>query len=153
MIWFDVAVAVVVAFNIFRGLRKGLIMEVISLVGIAVALWMAADYWDFVSPFWNFIPQPLAVQILSFLTVFVLTYLLFFILGAILKGAVRRTLALGWLDILGGGLLGGLEAWIPISLLYNYLVSHQFLSQLTQNSVFTPLALDTARWIFQLLGI
>lgn len=153
MIWFDIAVAVVVAFNIFRGLRKGLIMEVISLVGIAVALWMAADHWDFVSPFWNFIPQPLAVQILSFLTVFVLTYLLFFILGAILKGAVRRTLALGWLDILGGGLLGGLEAWIPISLLYNYLVSHQFLSQLTQNSVFTPLALDTARWIFQLLGI
>jgi len=153
MFWLDILILVLIAFNILRGLRKGLIMEVISLVGIVVALWMGAYHWDFAQPFWNFIPQPLVVQILSFLTVFVLTYLLFFILGAILKGAVRRTLALGRLDILGGGLLGGLEAWIPISLLYNYLVSHQFLAQWTQQSLFTPLALDTARWIFQLWGV
>ena len=151
MFWLDIIIAVILGFNILRGIRNGLIMEVISISGIGVGIWAGVKYRDFVRPFWEFIPNETAVQILCFLTIMILTYFLFFLVGAMIKGIVRRTLALGWLDMLGGALIGASEVWIPVSLLFYYLIDKGLIPNLIERSFFAPFALDTARWVFNLI--
>lgn len=150
MFWIDIILAVILGFNTLRGIRNGLIMEVISITGIGIGIWAGIEYQYLIKPFWEFIPNQTAVQILCFLTILILVYLLFFILGAMIKGIVRKTLALGWLDMIGGALIGVSEVWIPVSLLFYYFVERGFIPDLIERSFFAPFALDTARWILKI---
>ncbi len=151
MFWLDIIIAVILGFNVLRGIRNGLIMEVISVAGIGTGIWAGVKYRDAVKPFWEFIPNDTAVQILCFLTIMILTYFVFFLIGAMLKGIIRRTLALGWIDMIGGALIGASEVWIPISLLFYYFIDRGFIPNLIERSFFAPFAMDTARWVLNLI--
>ena len=42
MFWFDILVALVLVVAVWNGVRRGLIMQLCSLVGIVVGLWLAS---------------------------------------------------------------------------------------------------------------
>ena len=104
MNWVDAVIIVVALIGAFSGFRQGLIMSVFGflglIVGVAFAGWAADPLADKISPDgagW--------VYILSFILILVIVMVVFHLVGTVLKQFIKLIM-LGWLDSLGGALIG-----------------------------------------------
>src|SRR5438045_1211001 len=102
----DIAFIIILAIVIFKGLRKGLILGIFSLlafiIGLAAALKLSvivADYLkESAGPFSKWLP------LLSFMLVFIAVIFLVGLLARLIRKTVRFAM-LGWIDSLGGIIL------------------------------------------------
>jgi membrane protein required for colicin V production len=111
--------AILVGF-VVKGFMKGLVRQVCSLLGLLVGGWAALKYYTFVAEASRHIihlPQHVAI-ILSFVFVFAVVGLLFYLLGHFLT-AMSSIMLLGGVNRVGGVVLGFLEgAFILCLVLY-----------------------------------
>lgn len=109
---FDFLTLLVIGLLAMRGLRKGFIDEAIKVISLGASIIFSIKYHGIgLSIMRNFFPASKGLQVvLGFLVVFVGIYLIFQVLGSILKGLVRM-LKLVWVDKtlgLGFGAIKGL---------------------------------------------
>ncbi|TWJ33334.1 CvpA family protein [Geobacter argillaceus] len=111
--------AVLIGF-IVKGFLKGLVLQVCSLLGFLVGGWAAFSYYPYLAGASRHLirlPSLVAVP-LSFLLIFIVVGLLFYLLGHFLT-VLSKIMLLGWVNRLGGVVLGFLEgAFILCMLLY-----------------------------------
>jgi membrane protein required for colicin V production len=116
----DILIWLVLAGFVIKGFSKGLIRQVCSLLGFLVGGWAALKYHIYLadaSRHLIHLPSHLAT-ILSFIFIFLIVGLLFFLLGHLLT-AMFRIVLLGGVNRLGGVVLGALEgAFILCLVLY-----------------------------------
>lgn len=118
MNYFDIAIMVIVFIFIVMGFRKGLVAEVVGLLGMFVALMLAVR---FASSAAKLVPEqlnlpPVITLFMGFLLVFGGVILFFkFVANALKK--IMHPKALNWFDKLGGIVLGGIEGVITASVL------------------------------------
>ena len=116
----DILIWLVLAGFVYKGFSRGLIRQLCSLAGFLLGGWAAIRYHLYLADASRHLiqlPHYLAT-ILSFLFIFLLTGLLFYLLGHILT-MMFRLMLLGGLNRIGGVLLGFLEgAFIICMLLY-----------------------------------
>lgn len=105
MIWLDWVLLVLLAFSIVSGLMRGLMKTVFDLVGLVVGVLLAGRYYGAVAPMLSFIPQENLAKIAAFAIIAAVIMLIAGILGSIFKKVVSQ-LSFGWLDRLGGAVLG-----------------------------------------------
>jgi len=98
MNWLDILFLVLLFIPAFIGLRKGLIKAVLSLVGLIIGVVMAANLYEPVSKIFGFFNNENAAKIVAFL----------------LKSIISITM-MGWVDNVGGALLGFLIGFIFLS--------------------------------------
>lgn len=102
----DIAFIIVMILAVFKGLRKGLILGIFSLIafiiGIAAALKFSAIVADYLKN--NVSASTKWLPLISFILVFIAVVLLINI-GARLIRKIMRIAMLGWLDRLGGMVL------------------------------------------------
>ncbi|ESK40152.1 hypothetical protein P256_00592 [Acinetobacter nectaris CIP 110549] len=106
----DVIVVIVVVLGGINGLRQGLIQALANLVGWVLALFMGAKYANDLAPMMSGLSHDLVVQKIAgfafvVLVVMALTWLVSAILNKLLK-----SLKLGPLNRLAGGILGCLKS-------------------------------------------
>ena len=102
----DIAFIIVLILAIFKGLRKGLILGIFSLlafiIGLAAALKLSVILADYLKnnagSFSKWLP------LISFMLVFIAVIFLVGLLARIIKKTIRFAM-LGWLDSLGGMIL------------------------------------------------
>jgi membrane protein required for colicin V production len=116
----DILIWAVLLIFVAKGLLKGLVREVCSLVGLLAGGWAACSYYPFLAeamrPFIN-LPRHVALS-LSFALIFLLIGLLFYLLGHLLT-VMFRIMLLGGVNRVGGMLFGLLEgAFLLCLLLY-----------------------------------
>lgn len=102
----DIAFAIIILLAVFKGLRKGLILGIFSLVAFTIGLAAALKFSAIVA---GYLQNSVAssakwLPLISFILVFVVVVLLINI-GARLIRKVMRFAMLGWVDRLGGMLL------------------------------------------------
>lgn len=116
----DILIWLILAGFVYKGFSRGLVRQICSLAGFLLGGWAAIRYHLYLadaSRHLIHLPHYLAT-ILSFLFIFLLTGLLFYLLGHILT-VMFRVMLLGGLNRLGGVLLGFLEgAFIVCMVLY-----------------------------------
>lgn len=112
---FDIIVIAVIGTLAFLGLRRGLISEAVKLIGIIVSVIVAINYYTLALKLLaNIFSFSEGLQVIvSFLIVFLVTYLAIQLLGAILKRIVR-VLRLGWFDHIFGLLFGAIKGLVII---------------------------------------
>lgn len=118
MNYFDITILTIILIFIIVGLRKGLLAEVVGLVGVAAALVLAVRFGPefgrlFAKRF--HLPELLAL-FAGFAVVFGGVWMFFHFL----KGTLEKVLspvAIKWLDKIGGLLLGAVEGVIVASIL------------------------------------
>lgn len=104
MNWFDIILIVVLALATFLGLRRGIISMVIPLVGLIIGIILAGQHCGTVGG-WLPIENPEYAGWAGYAIILVATFIAAVILASILRGFIKLIL-LGWIDRLGGAILG-----------------------------------------------
>lgn len=102
----DIAFALIMILAIFKGISKGFIVGIFSLlafiIGLAAAVKLSAVVAAYLSK--NVMPATKWIPVISFLLVFILVVLLVGLGAKILKKTIEFAM-LGWLDRIGGMVL------------------------------------------------
>ena len=153
MNYFDLAILILISFGILRGLLKGLIIEVSSLISLYIGIVGSITYSEYLSKLiinftkWN----ETAVNIFCFILLFI-AIVWSIMLTAKFITKILKIAYLGLLNRIFGGLFGGVK-WIVILsgvvIIYNSLnevitVPNKFL----EDSFSYNLLLDTGKFIF-----
>jgi len=114
MNWLDIVILVLIVISAFGGLGRGLIKTVLSLVGVIVGVLLAGQFYDTVGGWLGFFGNEDIANALGFILILGVVMVAAEILGTVIKKMASFAL-LGWVDRLGGAILGALIAVIFIS--------------------------------------
>lgn len=157
----DILFLVLLFIPTFIGLRKGLIKAVLSLVGLIIGVVVAGNLYEPVSKMFGFFNNDNAAKIVAFLLILTLVLLAAFFLARLLKSILSITM-MGWVDNVGGALLGFLTGFILLSailatwvkLFGSGLVTESFIAQVMLDYFplilgLLPASFDSVRDFFQ----
>jgi membrane protein required for colicin V production len=108
---FDIFIIIIVCYSLIRGLFRGLVKEVSSIIGVLGGFYAAYSYYPMVAKLLSGLNiNPSYLNILSFLVIFCSILIVISILGVVIK-YLMNVAFLGWVDRacgLGFGLIKGL---------------------------------------------
>lgn len=120
---FDGVIIVVLAYCLIRGIFRGLIKEISSLVGVLAGFYGAYSYYPWVAKYLSrWISDAGHLNILSFLLIFFVVFLVVSILGVIINYLLKIAF-LGWVDRICGAGFGAIRGVLIISILLIPLIS------------------------------
>ncbi len=110
MNYLDIIIAIILLLFGIRGLRKGLIREVVALVAFGVGIYGAMHFSDFTAAhLQDFMEiKPEYLNTIAFVLTFIVLVVLVNLLGRLISKAVK-SLELGFFDKLGGAIFGALK--------------------------------------------
>jgi len=136
---FDILAIVIFSYCLIRGLFRGLIKEVSSLIGVLAGFYAAYTYYPMASNVLRrWMSDPGYMNILGFLCIFCIVFLVVSILGVIVKFCLNIAF-LGWLDRICGLGFGAIKGLLIVSVILMMLTA--FLpkgSALVKNSKLAP---------------
>ncbi len=110
MNWLDAVIIVFLAISTVAGLSNGLMKSIIPLIGIIVGIVLAGRFYGTMADWLSgWLENPGQANIAGFAIIFVLVILAAFILASLLSKFLSA-LKLGWVDKLGGAILGLITA-------------------------------------------
>jgi membrane protein required for colicin V production len=115
---FDVFIIIVICYSIIRGLFRGLVKEVSSIIGVLGGFYAAYSYYPMVAKLIaRFVKDPSYLNILSFLIIFCLILIIISIIGVIIKYLLNVAF-LGWVDRLCGVFFGLIKGILIVTVLF-----------------------------------
>jgi membrane protein required for colicin V production len=152
---FDVFLALPLAYGVFQGFRKGLLLEVVSVFALFLGFILGLKLLTTALPVvQQFVGNALGLlPFLSFLVVFALVILGVRLLGLLFKKVVDFT-PLGMLDNILGAMVGGLKWCFAISLLLyvSGLAGIAVSEETARESVIYPFVLKSTPIALEVLG-
>ncbi len=115
---FDIFIIIVLGYSIVRGLFRGLIKEVSSIMGVLGGFYAAYSYYPMVAK-WisDLIINPSYLNILSFLIIFCSVLIIITILGVVIKYLLNVAF-LGWVDRICGVGFGLIKGVLIVTVLF-----------------------------------
>ena len=136
---FDILILVILGYSLIRGLFRGLVKEVSSVIGVFGGFYAAYTYYQNVAGLLSRLIQDISyLNILSFLIIFCGVLIVVSVLGIIIKYLMNIAF-LGWIDRIGGVVFGLAKGILIVSVLFISLTA--FLpkgSAFIKNSVLAP---------------
>lgn len=105
MNWLDIVILVVLVGGTIMGLRTGLIKAALSLAGVIVGVMLAGRFYIPLAERLSFILQAGVAKVVAFVLILIVVMLIASLLARLLQWVTSATM-LGWIDHLGGGVLG-----------------------------------------------
>ena len=126
MNWLDIVVIVFLAISTITGLRKGLIKTIIPLVGIIIAVVLAGRFYGSVADWLStWLHSPSQANIAGFAIIFVAVVIASLIIASLLSKFLSLLL-LGWVDKLGGAILGLVMGGLVCGAILTILTKYNF---------------------------
>ncbi len=109
--WIDLLFLITIVLLVFNGIRNGAIFSIVNLLSIPIALGVAIFLGK---PFTLFLASNrLTISpLLAYIVLFFAAVLIIHIIGTMLRGVIRAVPLLGVGDVLIGGVVGFIEAWL-----------------------------------------
>jgi membrane protein required for colicin V production len=123
MNYIDIIILCITGLLIFNGIRKGFIISLASLVALVLGIWGAVHFSGFMSGWLvkTFHPSGTWLTVLSFTLTFLLVVIVVMIIAKLLEKVVK-TVGLGLINRIAGGLFGLLKGVLIVSVLLFILV-------------------------------
>jgi membrane protein required for colicin V production len=135
----DIVIAVVLGYCLIRGVFRGLIKELSSIIGVFGGFHTAYTYYPlFAGPLSGWISNTAYLNILSFLIIFCGVFFAISVLGIVIR-YIFNSASLGWVDRICGAGFGGTKGILIVSVLL--LVLTTFLpknASIIQDSLLAP---------------
>jgi membrane protein required for colicin V production len=113
----DIFILVILGFCLVRGIFRGIIKELTSIVGVFIGFFMAYNFYpDVALVISRFFTNKAYLNIVSFFLIFAVLFLAVGLVGVILKH-LFKAVALGWLDRAAGAIFGFVKAVLIVSVL------------------------------------
>lgn len=111
----DIIIAVIILFCLVRGIFRGMVKEVSSIIGVLGGFYAGYTYYPQVADYLRAWAGDFAyIDTVSFLILFFGIFMLIAVLGVIIKYLLNIAF-LGWADRLGGALLGSMKGLLIVS--------------------------------------
>ena len=118
MNFFDIIVIVILGYCLIRGVFRGLIKELSSIIGVLGGFYAAFTYYPLVAkPLSKWITNTGYLNILSFLILFCGVFIIISILGIIINYLLKIAF-LSWLDRILGSVFGAMKGVLIVSVLF-----------------------------------
>ena len=112
---FDMLIIAILAFCVIRGIFRGLIKEMSSIIGVLAGFYAAYSYYTVIAKLLSrWISSAAYLNILSFLILFCGVFFIISILGVVIK-YVLDIAFMGWVDRVGGAGFGIIKGILIIS--------------------------------------
>ncbi len=105
MNWLDIVIAIIILVPTVIGLRSGIIKAVFLLAGLAAGVVLAGQFSQALAGALKFIQNAEAARIAAFIIIVLAVLIIALIIGTLVKWTASM-LMLGWLNHLGGAVLG-----------------------------------------------
>ncbi|MBR9979754.1 MAG: CvpA family protein [Desulfatitalea sp.] len=113
----DYVLAVILGYCLVRGIFRGLVKELSSIVGVLAGFYFAFSYYAHLAGLLSeWLPNGGYANIIGFLILFVGIYLVISIMGALIK-YMMNIASMGWFDRIGGMLVGGAKGVLILAVL------------------------------------
>jgi membrane protein required for colicin V production len=136
---FDILIIVILGYSLIRGLFRGLVKEISSVIGVFGGFYAAYTYYMLVADLLSGLIQDVSyLNILSFMIIFCSVLIVVSVLGIIIKYLLNIAF-LGWVDRIGGVIFGMAKGILIVSVIFISLTA--FLpkgSAFIKNSVLAP---------------
>ncbi len=136
---FDVFIIIIISYSIIRGLFRGLVKEVSSIIGVLGGFYAAYSYYPMVAKLLSgVIKEQSYLSILSFLIIFCGILIVISILGVVIKYLLNVAF-LGWIDRICGVGFGLIKGVLIVTVIFIILTT--FLSKgtpLIKKSILAP---------------
>ena len=136
---FDIFIIIVISYSIIRGLFRGLVKEVSSIIGVLGGFYAAYSYYPLVAKLLtSIIKEQSYLNILSFLIIFCGILIVISILGVVIK-YLLNVAYLGWIDRICGVGFGLIKGILIVTVIFIILTT--FLSKgtpLIKKSILAP---------------
>jgi Uncharacterized membrane protein, required for colicin V production len=146
--FFDLVIASIFLLFAVRGIWIGFVRQLAAFFALVGSYGIAGQYVDRILPWTErFIENPKVTFFASFAILFVVSAIVFTLLGKVMHRFLKIAL-LGWLDRLFGLVLGGAKAALVSSLLYMLLASTvSTTNDMLRQSYSTPYLKQGAEWL------
>jgi len=115
--FFDIIVIVILGYCLIRGVFRGLIKELSSIIGVLGGFYAAFTYYMLLAkPLSKWIANTGYLNILSFLIIFCGVFIIISILGVIINYLIKIAF-LSWLDRILGSVFGAMKGILIVSVL------------------------------------
>ena len=115
---FDILIVVILGYCLVRGLFRGLVKELSSIIGVLGGFYAAYSYYTVVAQWLSrLISNTAYLHILSFLIIFCFVLIIINILGIIIKYLLDIAF-LGWVDRIFGVIFGFSKGVLIVSILF-----------------------------------
>jgi len=148
MNWFDAVLIVVLIISTLLGLWRGLISMLLPLIGLILGIYVAGKHYGTLGDRLP-IDDPQHAAWAGYAIIVIAFLIIFGILAIILKRFVKWTL-LGWVDRLGGAILGLVSGALFIAAALAACVIFDYDTKFIQGSGIAKLLLD---WFPAVLGL
>jgi membrane protein required for colicin V production len=113
----DILIGVIVGFCLIRGIFRGIVKEITSIIGVFVGFYAAYTYYPVVANWLSrLITNKSYLNICSFFITFTILFLVVGFVGVVLK-YLLKAVALGWADRILGATFGFVKAVLIVSVL------------------------------------
>ena len=113
----DILIGGIVGFCLIRGIFRGIVKEITSIIGVFVGFYAAYTYYPLVANWLShLITNKSYLNIISFFIAFCILFLAVGFVGVVLK-YLLKAVALGWADRILGGIFGFVKAVLIASVL------------------------------------
>ncbi len=114
---FDMLIIAILAFCVIRGVFRGLIKEMSSIIGVLAGFYAAYSYYMVIARLLSrWISSATYLNILSFLIIFCMVFFVVSILGVVIK-YVLDIAFMGWFDRVCGAVFGIMKGVLIVSVL------------------------------------
>ncbi|MDR1039470.1 MAG: CvpA family protein [Deltaproteobacteria bacterium] len=101
----DIALAVVLSYFLIRGIFRGLVKEVVGILGLLIAFWVASAYWQLgADQLTQLTDRPGYRGVLSFAAIYLVVYFLVGLLSIFVDKIVKLTITPLVSSVFGGAL-------------------------------------------------
>jgi membrane protein required for colicin V production len=136
---FDIVVVVIIGYGIIRGLFRGLVKEIASIIGVLGGFYLAYRYYGFLGAHLGWLTTNESYRmIVGFLVIFCAVLVIVAGLAMIIK-YLLKIVYMGWADRIGGLIFGFVKSVLIVSILF--LILTAFLPRdagLMKTSVLAP---------------
>ena len=150
----DIIIAIILLFFGIKGLKKGLIIEIVSLLAFGIGIYGAMHFSDFTAAtLTDYIEiNPKYLNTTAFILTFIILVILVNLIGRLVSKIVKN-LNLGVFDKIGGFVFGGAKGILLCSLLLMVLNNFQVMGfvkpEMKEQSLLYPHVEKTVPYVYQ----
>ena len=134
MNWVDIVIIIYLVLSVISGLAQGLIRTLLSIIGLIVGIMLASHFYKQLGNVLTFISNKDWANIVAFIIILLVVMGIAALIALLLR-AIIKAIMLGWLDRLGGAVLGLILGALSVSAFLAIIVKYTNTNLITDSKL------------------